>query len=286
LIGCLVAGGCLALSRGRDLLAATAFGFAAACKCTPLLWAPYLVWRGRWKPALLLLVVALGANLLPELISRPPDGGTWLQVWATRYLRPLAAPDRYPGTWGSDVLYNQSIAGAGQRWLVTQWEWTPEGVRVTTRPDAVSPGQLQTVVRGVEAALIGLSIVALARSRATGAGHQSERNVYEYGVVLALMLLLSPMSSKPHFGTLLIPGFALARLAVSSRRRGVGMVVALAATAALVSNKDLIGAGNYTLALWYGSVTAVSVALFFGCATTLIRIPASAAARGALARAA
>src|SRR5207249_2663870 len=39
-IGALLMGGCLALARSRGLLAATAFGLAAALKCTALLWAP------------------------------------------------------------------------------------------------------------------------------------------------------------------------------------------------------------------------------------------------------
>ena len=34
---------------------------------------------------------------------------------------------------------------------------------------------------------------------------------WNVAIVLLLMLLLSPMSSKAHFGTLIVPGFCLAR---------------------------------------------------------------------------
>src|SRR3954470_10218372 len=73
-IGALLLGGCLLLGRSRALPAATCFGLAAAMKCTALLWAPYLAWRRRWAAAAWLAAVALGANLLPDLLSPPPSG--------------------------------------------------------------------------------------------------------------------------------------------------------------------------------------------------------------------
>ena len=64
----------------------------------------------------------------------------------------------------------------------------------------------------------------------------------EFGIVLTLMLLLSPMSSKPHFCTLFLPGFCLARLAVNRSSRAAALAVGVAAVTALASNKDPLGA--------------------------------------------
>ena len=75
-IAALVLGGCVALSRSRRWLAATVFGLAAAIKCTPLLWSPYLLWRGRWKEAGWLVCVAVGVNLLPNLFSTRSRGNS------------------------------------------------------------------------------------------------------------------------------------------------------------------------------------------------------------------
>jgi hypothetical protein len=282
-IGCCVLAGCLALSRGRDLTAATGFGLAAACKCTALLWAPYLLWRGRWRAALWVGVVAVGVNLLPNLVSSPAGGGLWLGEWFTRYIRPLAEPESYPGTWGSDIIYNQSVAGAGQRWLVTDWQRTPAGVRITTRADAVTPGQLKAVVRGVEVVLTLATLAVFVRRKRRAAATPEAGpapEVLEYGVVLALMLLFSPMSSKPHFCTLILPGFCLARLAVTHSHRAASWAVGLAAAAALLSNKNLLGANLYTILLWHGCVTWDATALFAGClvAHWQARRPALAAA--------
>ena len=93
------------------------------------------------------------------------------------------------------------------------------------------------------------------------------------------MLLLSPMSSKPHFCTLVLPGFCLARLAVDRSYLAAGVAVAVAAAAALLSNKDLLGAGLYTIMLWHGTVMWDATALLAGCLFVLAR-GASAGAAG------
>ncbi|MGL4553264.1 MAG: glycosyltransferase family 87 protein, partial [Gemmataceae bacterium] len=102
------------LVRGRSLGAGALFGVAAALKCTPLLWMPYLVWRGRFAAAGLMLAVAAGTSLLPDLIARPP-AGTWAGVYVARLAEHgQTAP---LGVWGTDPLYNQSLAGTSLRAL-------------------------------------------------------------------------------------------------------------------------------------------------------------------------
>ena len=108
--GTLLIGGCFCLHRARSLAAATCFGLAAAMKCTALLWAPYLVWRGRPRAAAWLACVALGVNLLPDLVSRPASGRLWLAEYGQRYLRPLTEPGHYLGTWGSDPNVQPTFA--------------------------------------------------------------------------------------------------------------------------------------------------------------------------------
>ena len=103
------------LVRGRPFLGATLLGLAAACKCTPLLFAPYLFWPRRWLEALCLVAVALGVNVLPDLVSSSPSGQFWLTDFTTRYLTPLTQANHYTGSWGSDIAYNQSLSGAGER---------------------------------------------------------------------------------------------------------------------------------------------------------------------------
>jgi hypothetical protein len=279
-IGALLAGGCLLLHRGRSLWAATSLGLAAACKCTALLWSPYLLWRGRPVAALWVVVVALGANLLPNLASAPPEGGFWFEEYASRFLKPLTASNHYIGTWGSDPVYNQSLTGLAQRWCTTQWTWMATDCIIEPRLPALQPQTLRLGVYGLE-----LSLLAAVLYRCGRPFHRlrddpdGSRQALEYGMVLALMLLLSPMSSKAHFGTLVLPGFCLARAALLTRgwlRKGV---LAGAVILGLLCNKDPLGERLYTLSLWYGVVTWQTLLLLAGCLLVYRQQPAPAPAK-------
>src|SRR5262249_25656162 len=107
----------------------------------------------------------------------------------------------------------------------------------------------------------------------------SRRAPLEGAVVLLLMLLLSPMSSKAHFGVLVLPGFLLARTA-AERGRLPGVLLAAAVALALVANKDPLGERLYTMALYYSTVTGEAVALLAGCLLILRRQGCRATAAG------
>jgi hypothetical protein len=262
-IAALLVGGCLALTRNRSMLAATGFGLAAAMKCTPLLWAPYLLWRRRPAAAAWLIAVALAVNLLPDLINGPAEGGTWLGVFTSRYLQPLTHRDYVPGSWGSEIIYNQSLAGSAQRWLFTAPHWTADDCKVEPAGATVSPATVRRLVLGSELLLLTLAALACARPfRPVG---DAGRATLEYGVVLTLMLLLSPMSSMAHFGVLVVPGFCLARRAFGRRDRLVTALLFAAAAAALASNKDVLGGRLYTVSLWAGCVMLNTLFLLTGC---------------------
>jgi hypothetical protein len=267
LIGALLLGGCLLMSRTRPYAAATCWGVAAAMKCTALLWLPYLLWRGRARAAAWLLCVAFGVNLLPELVNRPASGQLWLVEFASQFLRPLAASDHYAGTWGSDILYNQSLAGAGHRWLLTTFAWTDTSCVSEPRPDPVSPLTLRIVLYGVQAALLLLTVLAVGRPfrRLEREAETGERAVLEFSAVLLLMLLLSPMSSKAHFGVLILPGFYLARAAFCSGNRAVMLCLLPSVVLGLLSNKSPMGDRLYTLTLWCGFTTWQTLLLLAGC---------------------
>jgi hypothetical protein len=261
--------GVLFLVRDRWFSSAVCFGLAAACKCTPLLLAPWLVWRRRPLPALVLVAVAIGVNLLPDLVSRPASGRPWLAEYGARYLAPLTRPDHYAGSWGSYIVYNQSLAGAGQRWLATSWHWEADDCTISTHLDRVHPVALRVLVAAACLVVLLGSLWACRRPWQPIASDETlpggvPRVAVESGVVFLLMLLLSPMSSKAHFGTLILPGFCLARAALASRRKVLWGLLATAVVLAVLSNKDPLGERLYTLSLWYGVVTWETLVLLVG----------------------
>jgi hypothetical protein len=280
-LAALLVGGCLLLVRGRDVWAGVSFGVAAGMKCTPLLWAPYLAWRRRWWAAGMVIVVAVGINLLPDLTHPPPEGKSRLSQWVAVYLRPLAGADRDPGVWGSAINFNHSVAGVCNRWLT--YERVPQGGDLVPapRPDRISAVVLKVIV--YSACLLFALAAILAAQRRTGVSAPPVGRTLlsgeagEFGLVLILMLLLSPMSSKPHFCTLLLPGFFLARAAVERRDLLPRCLLAAAIVAGLLSNKDLVSRLVYDATVWYGSVFWNAVLLFAGCVAVLLRRSEAAA---------
>ncbi|HEY8503166.1 MAG TPA: glycosyltransferase family 87 protein, partial [Gemmataceae bacterium] len=248
-IAALLLGGCVAVWRGRPLLGGGLLGLSAAMKCTPLLFAPYLMLRRRWLAAGVLVAVAVGVNLLPDLVHPGPEGGTWLGRWVTIFLAPMTGANHAPGIWGSSVLYNQSLGGFWNRLLTTEWLWADWGVAILPRPDAAGPQTLKALTYGTGALLLIaiFSLFALRRGREERETRAAPpADAVEMGAVFCLMLLLSPMSSIPHFCTLILPGFCLARRAVYRGGAVVWSLLALAILAALTSNKDLWGGRIYT----------------------------------------
>src|SRR5262249_2262483 len=177
----------------------------------------------------------------------------------------------YPGTWGSELIYNQSLSGAANRWLTTTWNWSETSCDIRPLANAASPSLVRGVVYPLE--LVLLALVAWAggqpfRKSQIGKG-ASFGLALECSLVLALTLLLSPMSSKAHFGVLILPGFCLARAAVASGSRLLWSLLLAAVASAILSNKDPLGERLYTLTLWYGSVTWNVLFLLAGCGLQL-----------------
>lgn len=270
LIAALILFGAQRIGRGKGLLAATCFGLATAIKCTPLLLAPYLAWRGKWMAALWLVVVAIGANLLPNLISTPPEGGLWLTQWYERYLAPLNRPDYMPGTWHTDILNNQSLSGEANRLLTTSWEWKGKDLVAVPKANAASPQTVKKVVYLMYLAVLIPSAVVFWRARRsrglTGAATRPEaQEVWEVSAILLLMLLLSPNSSRAHFVVMLLPAYCATRLVVTQRRPVMTALLALAMlTAVFCQNVPGIKM-IHGITLWMGAVMMTAVALLGIC---------------------
>jgi hypothetical protein len=158
----------------------------------------------------------------------------------------------------------------GQRWCTTRWEWTATDCEVHTRDPVIRPQLLRCWVHGSQLLLLSGVLGICGRPfRKLAAEADGQRQAWEAGIVLLLMLVLSPMSSKAHFGTLIIPGFCLARAALISRSRILGVVLLGSILLGLASNKDLLGEKLYTLSLWYGVVTWQTLLLLIGCLIAL-----------------
>jgi hypothetical protein len=268
--------GCLALVHGRDLSGGFLLGLSAAIKCTPLLGACYLAWRRRWAGAVLIPVVAIAVNLIPDLTHPPTTPTPRLEEWARTFLLPMGNRSYDYGTWASAMTSNHSLGGMWNRWLTQQVSWQGGELHHWPSENRVSPEMLKIVALGSMLFFLAAALLCSWKAgRAAGDGEAQEpgpsRMSLELSLMVILMLLLSPQSSKPHFCTLLLPGFCLARAALNRTNRLLRVLVLAVVACGLVSNKDMVGCRVYDWALWHGSVTLSAVLLYAGCCLALAR---------------
>jgi len=285
LIAALIAGGCGAIVSKRFFVGATWIGIATAFKATPLLFAPYLIWRRQYLAGTWLFVVAILASLGADLVHRDPNGGVWLTQWAKLYVTPMGKSDFMPGDWKNALNNNQAIAGAVRRWMTTSWNEDPN----LNRPlaDRMSP-QVTAKIRYMFLAccaaivLVPLAAVQWRRFRTLIplAGTDSDAveslganlpslAVLEMGLICSLMLLLSPNSSRAHFCLLYLPAFSIARWAVRRKDILVRVCFTLALLSALLSTRPrLPGSSRIEQPLLYLGVSMFA-AVFLVLATTV-----------------
>jgi hypothetical protein len=270
LVAALVMAGCMALRANRSFVAASWIGLATAMKCTPVLFAPYLAWRGKWLAALWLVTLAVGVNFLPDLVNRPPSGGFWAVEWYTRYVVPLEQADSVPGTWHNSPTDNQSLAGAVRRVFTTSIKWSKKGVEVVKSNSTASPKVLRWITFSLYAMVTIPSAFALWRRRraADPRSRKPSPDALEFSIIFLLMLLLSPNSSRGHFGIMLLPALCVGRIAVSEHDRTAWALFLLATFVSLISYNTPFNI-LHLATLWLGATCFVAVLLLAGCILAL-----------------
>jgi hypothetical protein len=217
--------GLLCLTRGRDLAGGTSLAVAAALKATPLLFLPYLLLRRRFAAALAFTVVFLGASFLPDLFFTQEGGGSYFVAW----LRNIGAGALNEGAANVNTGFfagtnplNHSIHGAVARLV--------DGTFLQA--------DFPLVLHGVQllfVAAVGLLLLRSAR--------RPDTIPAEGALVLIAMLMLSPMTSRSHYVSLLLPYTLLTAYWLRDRRtKGLGLaLLALSFLLATASSNDLVG---------------------------------------------
>jgi Glycosyltransferase family 87 len=265
LIDALLAAGCYAWQHRRDFLAASAWAFAAAFKGPPLIMAIYLAWRGRWVAAAWMIILTVALNLVPDVIHHAPQG-IWLAQWYTRIVKPT---NSQIGAWYVDVTINQSIAGAAHRFFTTGWYLANHQLNLVYNRKIVSDQALKLMVYALDAALLLAAAVAMRQpfKRAP----DSKTAGLECALMFILMLLLSPMSHKTHFGILILPGFFVARDAIVNRNRVSAWCMLICVIVIGLLDHFFLYSPLGDLFAWFGNVTIGAAALGAACLFALAR---------------
>lgn len=259
--------GCVGIVAKREVAGGLLLGVAASMKCTPLLFAPYLAWRGRWRAAVMVGVGAIALNIAPDLLWPQRAGGSYLLDWHRVFIAGVS--DSAPGTWHSDITLNQSLGGLFNRLVrvgvpleLTNVDAVPISV------DAALGIKYLTHCTGL--LLVAATVFVGGRPfRAPAVDDQPVKRDWlwavEFSAIVSLMLLLSPMSSKAHYVVLWLPSLVIARQLIERPTAArYGIVVLLAITGTLTT-KGLLGKslGDLTLLwglpTWHAIITLVAL---------------------------
>lgn len=271
-IAAILLGGLERLGAGRRGGAAL-LGLAAGMKCTPLLFVPYLIWRGRTASAAVIVLVAVAANFLPDVCYPQQSGRFYLQDWRDEFL--VVSQQVPPGTWFSGLIQNSSIAGASQR-LFRYGLPTSLDVVHSAKLAAADVPQLRMVVAVASALLLAVTCWFVGRPRFTfrlrdvdALNGNKDRFAIEVSAVLALMLLLSPMTSRAHLSILLLPAFLLVRSAAFGEGRASRYFVAALFVLGPLAAKGFMGKTLGELALAWSFPTCFALTTLAGMWTLL-----------------
>jgi hypothetical protein len=252
-----------------------------------------MLYRRQWAGALVVPLVAVGINFLPDLTHPPHDGPPRLVRWVEVFLGPMFGKEHQIGTWATEIDFNHSLNGSFTRWLSLDRDsfmaWADDLRQRAARGEAMAAGPPAhmdaTTVRMIAYATMLLLVMVTFACSVLGDRRFGQPNLpsvpgpsrqaLEFSLVLILMVLLSPQSSKPHFCTMILPSFCLARAALAWPSKPILVVFLGALALGLAANKDLVGRPVYDWLKWYGGMTIETVLLFVGCCIGLVYRPAA-----------
>jgi hypothetical protein len=195
----------------------------------------------------------------------------------------MTGQDYDVGMWAAAINFNHSLAGVSTRLLSCEASWQGDELiisrpawRLGTQTVKVMTlgGALLVVLTAWACSWKGLAKVGTSLS----SGQAPSAEALGFALVLILMPLLSPHSSKPHYCTLVLPGFCLARAALVWPSRRLLACLVVSAACAIIPNKALLGGHLYDSMIWWGVPTLGALVLFAGCCLALVHPPAAPAA--------
>lgn len=274
LIVCSMFAGLWLATRSKYLMAALLIALSVTVKPFPLMLMPYFLIRKQWRFALVTLVFIVVLNTAPAAYFGFRQNTELLQTWLNKVARD---PNDFHELTGP---INISLRGQLRRYLTAR--------DYSQRPDAYPAvnflslsSRTADVIWGTLSAALFIVTLGLLwwrnRHRAESTGNQDalrSRVFLDLGLLICLMLIISPLTSKLYCIALLWPAVTLADFALNYRGAAAGVsrgVLLLAAAMNLIlpllpgrsvhRYLDAIGADFYLICLL---MTGLFCAVAFG----------------------
>lgn len=218
----LVVAALIAYRRQRDVLSGVVLGLAIACKVTPALFLPYLVWKRSWKAlggCAGGLVLFLWPGVVPALLMGWERNEQHLVSWYDDMVRPFVIEGKV-----TSEHNNQSLPGLVAR-LATHSPSFSTYINDRYTPTHydnllnLDPAQARWLVKGCMG-LFALMVVWACRTPTTR--REGWRLSAEFSIIALGMLLFSERTWKHHCVTLVLPfGVICYYLAACSPGKGL-----------------------------------------------------------------
>jgi alpha-1,2-mannosyltransferase len=260
----------------RDALAGLVLGLAIACKVTPALFLPYLVWKRAWKTlagSVVGLALFLYPGLVPGLILGFAENDHQVRSWYHGMVQPFLE-----GTVTSEHN-NQSLPGLLTRLLTHSPSFSEYDAADQKQPTAfhnvldLDPA----IVRGLVKGGIGLfALLVVWTCQTPTQPRQGWRLGAEFAIVLLGMLLFSERTWKHHAVTLTLPFAVLCYYLSACQPSGhlrTFVIAALVGSALLMATTatGLLPDELAKLAQVYGAYVMVYGVLLLALAVLLLR---------------
>ncbi len=248
-------------------------GLATACKATPLLILPLLVWHRRFLAAIVMVVAMTAATFLPDLLFPNQEGELWVSCWYKRFVSKVEVGQvaDVQGAWASWNSLNQSLPGTLYR---VSTPVTPGKHRFDVSLWNLDAATLKYVTLALELTIIGCLawITWPGRMLRVAPSEYSFFWLGQIGALLCGMLLLSPISSSQHFCALIVPvAFCVTHWMYRRRNVPVAAVFVGILLLGTIGAQDIVGEELEDVMSAYGATTICTLLCLFGTGYILVR---------------
>ncbi len=197
-------GGLYFFTKGKNIQSAFMLAFGASMKVTPFLILIYFLWKREWKIFIFGLIFTLSLNLIPDIFLGSKRDKSYLSEWTpliSGRLNPQETLSETDKVWRLTSRMNQSLSTTLQRYFTNSPVITYSDHKVYVNMLSLQPKSVKLI------ALFIILIMAAGFAWVTRKkidNRSDDRYLLEYALALILILLASPVSSKPHFSTLLL----------------------------------------------------------------------------------
>ncbi|HEY1858872.1 MAG TPA: glycosyltransferase family 87 protein [Gemmataceae bacterium] len=251
----LVIGALYAFHRRRDGVAGVTLALAIACKVTPALFVPYLIWKRAWATLTACLAgLVLFLFFVPSLKSGWERNISDLHSWVNGMILPYVTEGKV-----TSEHQNQSLPGVAYRLLTHSpsfSDFDSDNHYVPLQYDnmlSLEPSQARWVIKACMAAFV---VLVLWSCRTPIDNRQGWRLAAEYSVILLGMLLFSERTWKHHCVTLVLP-FAVICYCLATGSYGAKMryflIGSLATATLLIVSTSTIAAAKEGTSSWVQS---------------------------------